>query len=169
MVNKKAFIIAAVAITILVVGLGIYGLISSNKKPVAQDTSTYIDPGTGKELVSDMPLTQEPADNPDPSRPIFIGFSTLTDRGLSRSQQAQVENAIYSYSSQQSLNFEEISLTTSSIETTPPGSEEPGYYVQFMITVNRSKQYFVKVSYTDFTSSTTEIYDQSKMRLLFTQ
>lgn len=169
MVNRKVFIIAAVTITILMVGLGVYGLIFSNKEPAAQDTSTYIDPGTGKELVSNMPLTQEPADNPDPSRPIFIGFSALTDKGLSRSQQTQVENAIYSYSSQQSLNFEEISLTTSSIETTPPGSDEPGYYVQFMITVNRSKQYFIKVTYTDFTSSTTNIYDESRARLLFTQ
>jgi hypothetical protein len=100
---------------------------------------------------------------------MYIGFSTLTDRGLSRTQQAQVENAIYSYSGQKSLKFTEVSLNVDSIETTPPGSDSSVYYIQFMITANRSKQYYVKVTYTDFTSCTTEVFEQDKTTLLFTQ
>lgn len=169
MINRRILIIALSIFAVLIVGLGIFGLIFANKEQAQQEKTTYVDPGTGKELVGNMPLTQTPVDNPDPSRPMFIGFSTLTDRGLSRAQQAQVENAIYSFSGQKSLKFTEVSLAVDSIETTPPGSDSPVYYVHFMTTVNRSKQYYVKVTYTDFTSCTTEIFEQDKTTLLFTQ
>jgi hypothetical protein len=169
MINRKMLIVILSILAVLIVGLGIFGLIFAGKEQAQQEKTTYVDPGTGKELVGNMPLTQAPVDNPDPSRPMFIGFSTLTDRGLSRTQQAQVENAIYSYSGQKSLKFKEVSLNVDSIETTPPGSDSSVYYIKFMITTNRSKQYYVKVTYTDFTSCTTEIFEQDKTTLLFTQ
>lgn len=165
--NRKTLIIAIV-LGIGILGLGIYGIFFRQNSSSSQ-TSSYTDPGTGKQIIDNAPYTQSSINNPDPSRPVFIGFSTLTDRGLSQSQLDQVQNAIYSYSSQKSLGFKEISLTVSSIETTPPGSTEPGYYMRFMITVNRKDRYFINVDYTDFTSCTTRVYTSDKKTLLFTQ
>jgi hypothetical protein len=168
MIDRKLVIIISLAVA-AVIGLGIFGLLFANKDQSKQEETTYIDPGTGKEIVSGKPLTQTSADNPDPSRPTFIGFATLTDRGLSTAQRTKLENALYAYSSKNSLGFKEISLTVNSIETTPPGSTEPGYYMYFNITVNRSKQYHIKVTYNDFISCVTRIFESDKTTLLFTQ
>lgn len=165
--NRKLVIAATIVFCLGVIGLAIYGLFF--KHPAAPAQSIYTDPGTGKQIIDNAPYTQTSADNNDPSRPVFIGFSTLKDRGLSQSQLDKVQNAVYSYSSQHSLNFKEISLTVNSIETTPPGSTDPGYYMRFMITVNRKDQYYIDVTYTDFTSCITHVYKADKTTLLFTQ
>jgi hypothetical protein len=168
MTNRKTIIILSL-LSVLIVSLGIFGFLFANKNQQNQAKTTYVDPGTGKEIVGNIPLTQTSKDNPDPSRPTFIGFSALNDRGLSASQRTQVENALYAYSSKDSLDFKEISVTVNSIETTPPGSTDPGYYMNFDITVNRSKQYYINVTYTDFMSCTTRIFKHDKTTLLFTQ
>lgn len=168
MINRRTIIILSILFAV-VIGLGIFGLIFANKNQQNQDQTTYVDPGTGKELVGNKPLTQSSEENPDPSRPTFIGFSTLNDRGLSVSQRTQVENALYAYSSKNSLDFKEVSLAVESIETTPPGSTEPGYYMNFNITVNRSEQYYINVTYNDFTSCMTRIYKSDKTTFLFAQ
>lgn len=168
MINRKTIIILAILFAVIV-GLGIFGLLFANKNEQNQDTASYVDPGTGKELVGDIPLTQSSEENPDPSRPTFIGFTILNDRGLSVSQRTQVENALYAYSSKNSLGFKEVSLTVDSIKTTPPGSTEPGYYMNFNITVNRSEQYYIDVTYNDFTSCMTRIYKSDKTTFLFAQ
>lgn len=168
MTNRKTIIILSL-LSVLIIGLSIFGILFANNKQQNQEKTTYVDPGTGKEIVGNVPLTQTSEDNPDPSRPTFIGFSALNDRGLSASQRTQVENAIYAYSSKDSLDFKEISVTVKSIETTPPGSTDPGYYINFEITVNRSKKYYINVTYTDFTSCTTHIFKSDKTTLLFTQ
>lgn len=165
--NKKITIVGV--ILLLIIGLGIAGFFLKGKQSSAPSPSVYVDPGTGKQITDNAPLSQGEVDNPDPSRPMFIGFTTLSDRGLSQSQRSQVENAIYSYSSQQSLGFKEVSLTVSSIETTPPGSADPGYYINFMITTNRTEKYYVNVTYSDFDSCRTHIYTADKKTLLFTQ
>ena len=165
--NKKVIITGV--ILLLIIGLGVAGFFLKGKQATKPAPSTYTDPGTGKQITDNAPLSQGDADNPDPLRPIFIGFTTLTDRGLSQSQRTQVENAIYSYSSQQSLGFKEVSLTVSSLETTPLGSNSPDYYMNFMITVNRKTQYYVHVSYSDFMNCTTAIYESDKTTHLFTQ
>lgn len=169
MANKKTIIILSL-LSALIIGLSIFGLLSTNNtQQQNQEKTTYVDPGTGKEMVGNVPLTQTSVDNPDPSRPTFIGFSELNDRGISASQRIQIENALYAYSSQNSLGFKEISVTVNSIETTPPGSTEPGYYINFDITVNRSERYYVNATYSDFTSCVTHIFKPDKTTLLFTQ
>ncbi|GEM_PF-3248522 len=166
--NKKGIVIFLIILGLGVITLSIIGFMhAGNKTPPTQ--STYTDPSNGKQLIENAPYTQSSKNNPDTTRPAFISFSTLTDRGLSKAQTTQVENAIYSYSSQKTLGFTEVSLVTNSIETTPPGSTDPGYFIKFAVTVNRSQQFFINVTYSDFNSCTTQIYKSDKTTLLFTQ
>ena len=168
MINRKLAIIVSL-VTIALIGLGIFGLFFTDKQQTSREKTSYVDPVSGKEFVGNVPLTQSDVDNPDPDRPTFVAFSTLSDRGLSKEQQTQVENALYSFSGQKSLTLKEFSLAPGSIETTPPGSDTPGYYMNFDVTANRKEKYYVHVTYTDFTSCHTEIYTADQQTLLFSQ
>lgn len=167
MMQRKYIIIGSVC-GLALIGLAIYGA-THQQSSTPQQQATYTDPNNGKQIIDNAPYKQSSVNNPDPQRPTFISFTDLTDQGLSQDQLDQVENAIYSYSSQKSLGFTEVSLIANSIQTTPPGSTDPGYYIHFSFTVNRKTTYYAEVTYTDFSSCTTKLFTADKQTLLFTQ
>lgn len=165
--NRKKIIIAIVIFVILSIAAIVLAVLQNTPKSSPQPTSTtYVDPGSGETVIeSDNGPTA--GNTQQLAIPTFLGFSKLTEKGLSSDQVEQVKSALSAYSAKQSTKFSEISLTVATINriqsTTDPDITE------FSIKVNRKDDYFVRVESPTVLTTTTKLYTADKSTLLFTQ
>ncbi len=168
--NRQKITIAIIVFVILSIATIIIAVIQQNSKQQAnQDTSkTYTDPGSGETVIENDngPTT---ASGEAPTTPIFLGFSQLTSRGLSVDQVELIKASLSAYSSKQTDQFKEVSLTISTINRLQPADDNAPDALEFSIKTNRTNDYFVHVEYTSISSITTKLFTSDKTTLLFTQ
>lgn len=165
--NRKKIIIAIAIFVILSIAAVILAVLQNTRDSSPQPTSTtYVDPGSGETIIESN--NGPTAGNTQQlNMPIFLGFSKLTEKGLSSDQVEQVKSALSAYSAKQTTRFSEISLTVATI-TRIQSATDPDI-TEFSIKVNRKDDYFVRVESPTVLSTTTKLYTADKTKLLFTQ
>lgn len=167
MKKDKKIIIAVVSIFAVLLLIGIVSLFLPRDR-TSSEVSLYTDPGSGEIVADNTPLTQSTLDNPDANAPTYLGFSFLSDRGLSIEQVEFTKNALYEYSQQQSNSFQEISLIKDSARYGAKPSD-PVNELQFNIRINREDLYHVTLTYSNLDSVTVKLYERDQKTLLFTK
>lgn len=168
--NRKKIIIAIILFVILSVTAIVLAILQNANKSNNQTTSstTYTDPGSGETVVENNngpTAGSEQALN----APTFLGFSQLTNRGLSSDQVELIKSALSAYSAKQTDKFKEVSLTVSTITRVQPANDNDPDMLEFSIKTNRTNDYFVRVEYSNISSVTTKLFATDKTTLLFTQ
>lgn len=167
MLTRQRTIIIASIIGILIIALAVAGIMV--KRPAANTSSTYYDKNSGDTVIENN-QSQQGSDASLANSTIWLGFSTLLDRGLSPDQIQSIQTTIKKYALQQNSRFKEVSLTVASYRHTLPKSiDDPTHVLAFDITVNRTDAYHVSVSYTDTQSCVTSLYTSDQKTLLIQQ
>lgn len=167
--NHKKIIIAIVLFVVLsIIAIVIAIVQNANTSNNRNTSTTYTDPGSGETVIeSDNGPTVGSEDVLN--TPTFLGFSQLTNRGLSSDQVELIKSALSAYSAKQDEKFKEISLNVSTITRMQPADDNAPDALEFSIKTNRSNDYFVRVEYMNISSITTKIFAVDKTTLLFTQ
>ena len=163
MYNKRLIIITSI-VTVVLIGLSVLGFVL--KKPAADGTpTTYYDKGS-KETVIENNASQQGSDTAVKNVTLWLGFSTLLDRGLSPEQIQSIETTIKQYALQKNTQFKEVSLTVDSYRHILPQGNDTTQTLTFDITVNRTDAYSVVVTYNNLTTCVTKLYTSDKKTLL---
>lgn len=165
--NRKKIITAVVIFIILSITAIVLAILQNTPKSSPQAApTTYVDPGSGETVIeSDNGPTA--GNNQQLNIPTFLGFSKLTEKGLSSDQVEQIKSALSAYSAKQSTRFSEVSLTVATITRIQSPSDPD--ITEFSIKVNRKDDYFVRVESPTVLTTTTKLYTANKSTLLFTQ
>jgi hypothetical protein len=169
MIDKRKQIViigTAVLFCLISIGLIVFALI----RP-AQETSSskiYNDPGSGEMVYDNSPLNQSAVDNPGESSLTYLGFSFLSDIGLTQQQIATTKDAVAEYAGQQSEPVKEVSLDKSSVRQTmsPNGSTT---VTRGVITVNRTQTRYMTIEFDINTFTKVTIYNKENGQVLFTK
>lgn len=164
MLSKNKIIIIIVVGVIIIIG-GIVGITIQSKDTAESDTSTYVDQGSGEEII-DSKNAPQGTDASLKNAIIYPGFSKLIDRGLSAVQIQSIQTTIADYSAQQDNKFNEVSLTTSSMRHILPQGASKTHTITFDIVTNRKDTHYVTVDYENTDSCITKLYAADKTTLL---
>lgn len=162
--DKRKIIIIASIFGVIVIGLGIFGFVSSSNN-TPQTETTYHDPASGEDITQSDKAPQG-SDASLKNVTIYPGFSKLIDRGLSPVQIQSIQSTITEYALQKNEKFTEVSMYVDSVQYVKSTEEGKTYALAFPIKVNRKDDYYVTVDPTGDTLVTTKIYAKDKTTLL---
>ncbi len=139
----KRSLIQACAITLLalfVIGVLILLFQRSNKNP--GDTGRYYDRNSG-EVVSDPTGKGPDTYGETDSQMIYLGFSKLTELGLTKYQLASLQACLQQYSATRQNNVKEVSISVNTIKQAALDKESTtgDLSLTFDLTINRTELY----------------------------
>jgi len=150
--QRKLLVIGMVGGTAVLILVLILAFGSTGSKHIKNE---YVDPGTGETVSDPAGKVAETEGATTQQKPIvFLGFSKLTDRGLSKVQHDKIKEVLQTYSDTSNAEITELSLATSSITITPPqiGSPNNETVVTGTLTANRKTTYALELHYDSITT-----------------
>lgn len=150
--NGRLYAVIAI-VSIALIAPFIYLAIKQFGPKTTPDSNEYYDQGSG-ETVSD-PAGRTPENFAGNAEgPIYLGFSKLLDKGLTKYQLDAVKYAFEQYGKASNQKIEEVSLTVSSLTTERHNENDPipKDKVFFDVTINRKQTFKTRVDYFDITS-----------------
>lgn len=167
MTRQQRIILIGIAVAFILIGSFIF--LVSRMTPTSQKEGViYTDPGSGEMVYDNSDLSQSSIDNPTGDTITYLGFSFLSEIGLTQEQIAHTKATIQAYSEAQSEKFTEVSLDKSSVRQIMPSGTSSSITVQFNVTANRETVYYVTTEYDAGSFVVTKLYSDDKTELLFT-
>lgn len=162
--NRRTLIIVASVLGVGILALAILGFLRANQQ--AGSDTAYTDPGSGEVIRNDK--SQQGSDLSVEKTIVWLGFSTLLQRGLTADQITSTQDVITKYSNTQPERFKEVSITTDSYRHLLPNeSPDHAHKITFDMTANRTNKYYVEIIIDDDTSTThTKLFKDDKTTLL---
>ena len=162
--NRRTLIIVASTLTIGIITLAVLGFMRAGQKGSSSENG-YTDPGSGEVIRNDK--SQQGTDLSIEKTTVWLGFSTLLQRGLTPSQVTSVQNVITSYGSQQSERFKEVSIDTKSYRhIIPQDPNDTSSTITFDLTANRTTKYYMEVKIIDPKTVQTKLFKDDKKTVL---
>lgn len=170
--NRKIFIAgsAALAVIVFVVTL----LMNSDAKNQANPTPTpqtnqRYDANSG-DTVSDPEGKAPDSYGVSKDMPLFLGFASLLDYGITKYQLDATKTAFYNYSQTKTPKIKEVSIGSGTIKAAPRNPNAPSStdYVTFDVLIDQKTTYKAKLEFSRLTvvrlylySGSTLVYDSN--------
>jgi hypothetical protein len=162
--GRQKWLIVIITVAVVFIGLIIYGIFavttSKNTAPTPTPASAqYYDKQSGQ-TVSNPAGKGPDVYGSNPNTPVFLGFSDLTNVGLSYVQVEDIQQGFTNYSSLISKTSE-VSIDVSTINDTF-NNTGGNSTVSFSVTLNRVKQLLAKVNYSGLLIARLYLFDGTK-------
>ena len=163
--NRRTLIIVASVLALGTIVLAVLGFMRASHKDDSTEKG-YTDPGSG-EVIRGSDKSQQGTDLTIEKTTIWLGFSTLLDRGLTPNQITSIQSVITKYGDQQTERFKEVSLDTKSYRhLSPTDTGDNSSLITFNLTVNRTNKYYVEAKAIDTKTIHTKLFTDDKKTLL---
>ncbi len=146
--NRRNLLIGGGILLMIVIAVSVSLFTSSQSKNSIDKSGRYVDTRSG-EVVSD-PAGKAPDQYGVPSnQPLYLGFSELTNVGISKYQMEGLKSALYEYAKGVQGGIKEFSITVATIKTTPsdPNADDPHNTATFDLTTNRTTTFAARLEY----------------------
>ncbi len=145
--EKRRKLLTIIGLVIIAIVLVASLILVFSKKSKPNNEGEYLDP-LSHQTISDPKGKSPETNGKENIRPVYLGFNTLIDQGLSSDQLSGLETAFYRYSTQQLQAIKEISVDVDNITTYQDKSFANGSFVmQFKVRFDRKTDYTAKVEY----------------------
>lgn len=163
--NRRTLIILISVLGVGMITLAILGFMRAGQKNGTAEQG-YTDPGSG-EVIRGDDKSQQGTDLTIEKTTVWLGFSTLLQRGLTASQITDVQTVITKYGDQQAERFKEVSIDTKSYRhIIPEDINDTSSTITFDLTANRTQKYYVEVKILDTKTVHTKLFKDDKTTLL---
>lgn len=115
----------------------------------------YYDKPSG-ETVSDPSWKTKDNYATNDNQPIYLGFSTLLDYGMTQNQMTGVRYAFYQFAKKQNPPIKEVSIYVKEIQQI---TENGNQYLEFKVRTDRKTDYRARIEYTGLNAITLHLYD----------